>query len=282
MGESLANKKIKEKFGDLLKIDGGIDSSTTAVEDGAGNDSALKLSDTTVEINGDLKFTAAPATDNSETTALLLDNSTPPKAVKRELSSLAFNSGSSVSSGSTETSVLLLDSNNDVVKRDLATTAFKQFPRLLARAYFDYTGETANKDLSTGTAYKVIYAPIDNTSAINSFNQDDTNKLTFNAARKIVDIGEDGVYKISISLYFVNCANSTLSVNITKNPSGGGTSEILVEGIREKSNAVSKSMVSFYATALLGENDGIEVNVTATVNTATLVGGSTLDIERIA
>lgn len=281
MGTSLASEKIKEKFGDLLKIDGGIDSSTTAVEDGAGNDSALKLSDTTVEINGDLKFTGAPTTDNSETTALLLDNSTPPKAVKRELSSLAF-TPISPSTSTTETTALLIDTSGNPVQRDLATTAFKQFPRLLARAYFDYTGETANKDLSTGTAYKVIYAPIDNTSAINSFNQDDTNKLTFNAARKIVNIGEDGVYKISISLYFVNCANSTLNVNITKNPSGGGTSEILVEGIREKSNAVSKSMVSFYATALLGENDGIEVNVTATVNTATLVGGSTLDIERIA
>ncbi len=98
MGTSLASEKIKEKFGDLLKIDGGIDSSTTAVEDGAGNDSALKLSLTAVEVDGDLKFTAAPATDDTEETVLLIDDS------------------------------------NNVVKRELGTAAFKdEFPRIIAR-----------------------------------------------------------------------------------------------------------------------------------------------------
>lgn len=281
MGTSLANEKIKEKFGDLLKVEGGINSTTKDVEDGTGDASALKISTTTVEIDGDLKFTAAPTTDNSETTALLLDNSTPPKTVKRELSSLAV-TPISPSTSTTETTALLIDSSGNPVQRDLATTAFKQFPRLLARAYFDYDGEIANKSLTTSTNYKVIYAPIDNTSAINSFNQDDTNKLSLNSARKIVNIGEDGVYKISISLYFVSCAGSTLNINIIKNPSGGGSTEILAEGIRAKSQVVTRSMVSFYATALLGENDGIEVNITDSTSTATLVGGSTLDIERIA
>lgn len=99
MGTSLANEKIKEKFGDLLKIDGGIDSSTTAVEDGAGNDSALKLSINTVEIAGTLNFTAPPTTDNAESTALLIDGS------------------------------------DNVVTRELGTAAFKQeFPRIIARA----------------------------------------------------------------------------------------------------------------------------------------------------
>ena len=278
---TLSGTKIKDKFGNLLQVDGGITSATKDVEDGTGDASALKISTTTVEIDGDLKFTAAPTTDNSETTALLLDNSTPPKAVKRELSSLAV-TPISPSTSTTETTALLIDSSGNPVQRDLATTAFKQFPRLLARAYFDYDVGTADKSLSTGTTYKVIYAPIDNTLATNSFNQDDTNSLSFNSVRKIVNIGEDGVYKISISLYFTECANSTLNINITKNPSGGGAPEILVEGTREKSNAVSKSMVSFYATALLGEDDGIEVNITDSTATATLVGGSTLDIERIA
>ena len=276
---TLSGEKIKDKFGNLLQVEGGIDSSTRTVEDGLARESALKLSTTTVEIDGDLKFTAAPTTDNSETTALLLDNSTPPKMVKRELSSLAV-TPISPSTGTTETAAILIDASGNPVQRDLATTAFKQFPRILARAYFDDDGDKA---LAQGTPYKIVYAPIDNNSGNNSFNQDDGGILTFlNSARKIVNIGEDGVYKISISLFLTDCANTIISTNITKNPSGGGTGVILCEGVREKSNATSKSMISFYTTALLGEDDGIEVNIECTSGTATLKGGSTLDIEKIA
>lgn len=278
---TLSGTKIKEKFGNLLQVDGGIDSSTKDVEDGTGDASALKISTTTVEIDGDLNFTAAPSTDNSETTALLLDNSTPPKMVKRELSSLAV-TPISPSTSTTETTAILIDSSGNPVQRDLATTAFKQFPRILARAYFNYVGEEADKALTTATPYKIIYAPIDNTSGVNSFNQDDGGILTFNSARKIVNIGEDGVYKISISLFLTDCANSIISTNITKNPSGGGAGIVLCESIRDKSQATSKSMISFYTTALLGEDDGIEVNIECTSGTATLKGGSTLDIEKIA
>lgn len=247
MGTSLASEKIKEKFGDLLKVEGGINSTTKDVEDGTGDASALKISTTTVEIDGNLNFTAAPSTDNSETTALLINSS------------------------------------DNVVKRELGTAAFKdKFPRILARAYFNYDGEEADKGLITSTPYKIIYAPIDNTSETTSFNQDDGGVLTFNSARKIVNIGEDGVYKISISLFLTDCANSIISTNITKNPSGGGAGIVLCESIRDKSQATSKSMISFYTTALLGEDDGIEVNIECTSGTATLKGGSTLDIEKIA
>jgi len=245
---TLSGQKIKEKFGNLLQVEGGITSTTKDVEDGTGDASALKISTTTVEIDGTLNFTAAPSTDNAESTALLIDSS------------------------------------DNVVKRELGTAAFKdEFPRILARAYFNYNGEEADKGLTTSTPYKIIYAPINNNSEINSFNQDDGGILTFlNSARKIVNIGEDGVYKISISLFLTDCANTIISTNITKNPSGGGAGVILCEGIREKSNATSKSMISFYTTALLGEDDGIEVNIECTSGTATLKGGSTLDIEKIA
>jgi len=96
---TLSGEKIKEKFGNLLHVEGGITSTTKNVEDGTGNASALKLSDDTVEIDGDLNFTAAPTTDSSEATALLIDDS------------------------------------NNVVKRELGTAAFKdEFPRIIARA----------------------------------------------------------------------------------------------------------------------------------------------------
>ena len=96
---TLSGEKIKEKFGNLLHVEGGITSTTKDVEDGTGDASALKLSETAVEINGTLNFTAAPTTDNSETTALFIDGS------------------------------------DNVVKRELGTAAFKdEFPRIIARA----------------------------------------------------------------------------------------------------------------------------------------------------
>lgn len=95
---TLSGQKIKEKFGNLLQVEGGIDSSTKDVEDGTGDASALKLSNDTVEIDGTLNFTAAPTTDNTEETALLINGS------------------------------------DNVVKRELGTAAFKdEFPRIIAR-----------------------------------------------------------------------------------------------------------------------------------------------------
>jgi len=106
---TLSGKKIKEKFGNLLQVDGGIDSSTKDVEDGTGDASALKISTTTVEIDGALNFTAAPSTASAEETALLIDDS------------------------------------NNVVKRELGTAAFKdEFPRIIARATGSQTVAAGN------------------------------------------------------------------------------------------------------------------------------------------
>lgn len=85
---SLATSKIKDKFGNLLHVEGGIDGTTKDVEDGTGDASALKLSNSTVEIDGTLNFTAAPTTDSSEQTALLINGSD--NVVKRELGTAAF------------------------------------------------------------------------------------------------------------------------------------------------------------------------------------------------
>lgn len=270
---TLSGTKIKDKFGNLLQVDGGIDSSTKDVEDGTGDASALKISTTTVEIDGDLNFTAAPTTDNSETTALLLDSSSPPKAVKRELSSLAFNSGSSVSSGSTETSVLLLDSNYDVVKRDLATTAFKQFPRIIARV-------ESNTDLdSAGTSSaKLEYAGVDNTTATASFNQDDAGRLPLNANNTDVRILTEGIYRVAVSLYVTNITNGTI---LTTNIKSGA--DVIAEATRDKGSGITRSMVSFFWSGLLTTtDDNIEVNVSVSAGSCTIAQGSILEVEQIA
>ncbi len=85
---TLSGQKIKDKFGNLLHVEGGITSTTKDVEDGTGDASALKLSTTTVEVDGTLNFTSAPSTDNSEQTALFINASD--NVVKRELGTSAF------------------------------------------------------------------------------------------------------------------------------------------------------------------------------------------------
>lgn len=270
---TLSGKKIKEKFGNLLQVEGGITSATRDVEDGLARVSALKLSETTVEIDGDLKFTAAPTTSATETTALLLDNSTPPKAVKRELSSIAF-TPISPSTSTTETTALLIDDSGNPLQRDLATTAFKQFPRIIARVgsdtAIDFNGEN--------TSAKLTYAAVDNTSATASFNQDDKNELPLNNNFTDVRILTEGIYRISISLYVKTIANGTV---LTTNIKSGATT--IAEATRDKGTNITQSMVSFFWSGLLSTTDNnIEVNVSVSAGSCTIAQGSILEVERIA
>lgn len=91
---TLAGQKIKDKYGNLLHVEGGATSTLKSVEDGGGNVTALKVSTTAVEVDA-LSFSSAPATDASELTALLVDGNN--NVVKRELDSSAFSGGSGVS-----------------------------------------------------------------------------------------------------------------------------------------------------------------------------------------
>lgn len=114
---TLSGQKIKDKFGNLLQVEGGVTSSTKNVEDGTGDATALKLSTTEVEINGTQSFTAAPTTDNTEATALMIDGS------------------------------------NEVVKRELGTAAFlDEMPRIIARQNADRSiADGANTDMAFAT-----------------------------------------------------------------------------------------------------------------------------------
>jgi len=91
---TLAGTKVKDAYTSLLKLESGvITTSTKVVEDGAGNDSALKISSSTVEVAGTLKFGTAPTAGSSETSALLLDSNN--NVVKRTLGAAAFTTGES-------------------------------------------------------------------------------------------------------------------------------------------------------------------------------------------
>ena len=89
---TLSGNKVKDTYSSLLKLESNTVTGTLKdVEDGAGTASALKLSTDTVEVNGTLSFTSSPPTDSAELTALLIDGSN--NVVIRELDTSAFASG---------------------------------------------------------------------------------------------------------------------------------------------------------------------------------------------
>lgn len=92
---TLSGQRVKDAFGSLLKMESGTATSTTKIiEDGAGNDTALKLSTVKVEVNGTLGFTSAPSTGSTEVQALFLDASN--NVIKRNLGTAAFTSGATL------------------------------------------------------------------------------------------------------------------------------------------------------------------------------------------
>lgn len=112
---TLAGQKIKDKYGNLLHVEGGVTATLKTVEDGGGNNTALKLSTDTVEIDGTLSFASSPTVSSTELTALLLDSNG--DVVSRELGAGAFGDGSggvSTLSGLTDTTITS-PSNGDLL-----------------------------------------------------------------------------------------------------------------------------------------------------------------------
>jgi len=232
---TLSGEKIKDKFGNLLHVEGGITSTTKDVEDGTGDASALKISTTTVEIDGTLNFTAAPSTDNAESTALLIDSS------------------------------------DNVVKRELGTAAFKdEFPRIIARA-------TGAQTVTSGTEQDVKFNGIDNATPTASFIQDDGSNYSFTGTgNTTVVCGSAGIYRIGVSLYLTSIGNNAVAtVSLVKN---GST---LLSPQRSK-GSVSKSITSYFWTESLSANDQIKITLSMATADATIAAGSCLEIHRIA
>ena len=230
---TLSGTKIKDKFGNLLHVEGGITSTTKNVEDGTGNASALKLSDDTVEIDGDLNFTAAPTTDSSETTALLIDSS------------------------------------DNVVKRELGTAAFKdEFPRIIARA-------TGGQTVASGATEDVKFNGIENATPTASFIQDDESNYSFTGTGNTnIVCSRAGIYRIGVSLYLTNVGNGIATVFLSKN----GTPEISPQ--RTKSGL--DSVISFFWSLSLAQNDYISLSLRMASADADITAGSCLEIHRIA
>lgn len=91
---TLSGNKVKDTYQSLLKLEtNDLTSTLKTIQDGAGVDSAMKLSTDSVEVDA-LSFSTAPATAATELTGLFLDSNN--VVVKRELASNAFSSQSGI------------------------------------------------------------------------------------------------------------------------------------------------------------------------------------------
>jgi hypothetical protein len=73
---TLSGTKVKDQFGNLLQVNGGVDGTLSTVEDGNGNTSALKLSSTEVQLpSAGTKLTGTPPNAASELTMLMVNSS---------------------------------------------------------------------------------------------------------------------------------------------------------------------------------------------------------------
>jgi hypothetical protein len=140
---TLSGQRVKDAYPSLLKLESGSATSTTKViEDGAGNDTALKLSTVKVEVNGTLAFSEAPTTGSTETSALFLDASN--NIVKRTLGSAAFTSGASL----TPTAPLAIASNVISISAPTTLSQLTESTAASADTFLIYD--------ATATVYKYI------------------------------------------------------------------------------------------------------------------------------
>jgi hypothetical protein len=73
---TLAGTKVKDKYGNLLQVNGGVDGTLKTVEGGDGASTALKLSSTEVELpSTGTKFTGTPPNNTSVVKMLMLNGS---------------------------------------------------------------------------------------------------------------------------------------------------------------------------------------------------------------
>lgn len=191
---TLSGNKVKDTYTSLLKLDSnGVTSSLKVVEDGAGTDSALKLSTDTVEVNGTLSFTSAPTTDAAELTALLVDGSN--NVVKRELNAVAFSG---------------------------ATTQFFANPMFVLRPNGSHT--------LTDTPATPTQGAVNNNSTTSSYlfnDSSNTHLQTSSTTTGAVTIERDGAIKIEVNFILeITTANTDITIRVYRKPSGGSAAVI--------------------------------------------------------
>ena len=189
---TLAGQKVKDKYGNLLQVEGGVTTTLKNVEDGTGDVTALKLSTTAVGV-GSLTFNSTPSTDDSELTGLFVDGSN--NVVKRELNASAFSAAS----------VTVFSNPMFVLRPDTSHTL-------------------------TDTPATPTQGAINNNSITSSYlfnDSSNTHLQTSSTTTGAVTIERAGAIKIEINFILeITTANTDITIRVYRKPSGGSAAAI--------------------------------------------------------
>ena len=242
---TLSGNKVKDTYTSLLKLDSnGVTSSLKVVEDGAGTDSALKLSTDTVEVDGTLSFTAAPATDSSELTALLVDGSN--NVVKRELDASAF----------TQTTVVFAN------------------PMWVLRPNAAYT--------LTSSAATPTQSAVNNSSNTSSHEVNDSSNhfQTSATTTGAVNVQQGGLVKIDINFMLeVTSSNTDVIVDIMEKPSGG--SAAIIQSITRGHASAGNTAIGFSLVRSVADATDLYYTVRNSGGGASLIITSTFILTKL-
>tara|TARA_R110002095_G_scaffold154284_1_gene134090 strand:+ start:1710 stop:2456 length:747 start_codon:yes stop_codon:yes gene_type:complete len=190
---SLSGNKIKNTYSSILKLEtNGATSSLKTIEDGAGVDTALKISTTEVQVDA-LSFATVPTTNSSELTALLVDSSN--NVVKRELNAVAFAG---------------------------VTTQFFANPMFVLRP---------------NTAYTLVNTPatptqggVNNNSTTSSYlfnDSSNTHLQTSSTTTGAISVVRAGAIKIEVNFILeITTQNTDVTIRVYRKPAGGSAAVI--------------------------------------------------------
>jgi hypothetical protein len=301
---TLTGQKVKDAYQSLLKLETGTLTSTAkVVEDGAGNDSALKIATGTVEIAGTLNISSSPASSTTELTALFLDGATN-NIVTRELDSTAFTS-STVSVASpvviSGTDVTLDDPANlsaltsstygtddkfliwdesasgwksityNNLKTAIVSSNYVSAPELVARVSPSISLTTSNQYLRFANTGSSGSDTVEIGDASTVYGLSDV----YGATNDSIIVNEDGVYEVTLS---ANLTTSSANVAVTFYFNVNGA----VQGTSENSFASAGSHFITQTTIMnLAKGDVLSVQTKASAAAATLNQYSVFHVRKL-
>lgn len=236
---TLSGNKVKDTYSSLLKLDSNsVTSTIKTVEDGSGTSTALKLSTDTVQVDA-LKFTSAPTASTTELTALFVDG------------------------------------NNNVVSRDLASSAFSASSGVFEETFVG-TNSSAHSLANANDTDIVAFSTPTNTVDSTSFHFGAAPaKLELDATNGeyIENIhGSDLVIMVDMSATLeVSTQNSNITYTLQK---WNGSSWITVKAVtRYKSNTGSQ-IDSFWGMFMLGDGERLRIQISTTTGGVALSASS--------
>jgi hypothetical protein len=243
---TLSGNKVKDTYSSLLKLESnGVTSTLKTVEDGAGTDSALKLSTDTVEVNGTLSFTTAPTTSSDELTGLFIDGS------------------------------------NNIVKRDLDSSAFSSSTQVFANPMF-ILRPNASYTL-TDTAATPTQAGVNNNGNSSSHLLNDSSNVhlqTSSTTTGAVTVETAGLVRLDVNFMLeVTSGNTDVIVDVNEKPSGGSAATI--QSITRSHASTGNTAIGFSLVRHAAADTDIYYTIRLSGGAAALLTTSTFTITKL-